>query len=172
MLKRGNACIYLCNSNGHICRCILKNALYIPTFKRNIFSVQATTKTEHDDSQLIHPNGPVFNITQRGGLYYLKNIVSAKNATYDLHTWHKILGHCNESDIKKLPNLVIGMKIKPTPNYTLNCDICIQGKMSYDRNKNLDCMATKIISLKNSDLAGPKQSLAKEGYKYVLNFYW
>ena len=26
VLKRGNACIYLWNSNGHICRCILKNA--------------------------------------------------------------------------------------------------------------------------------------------------
>ena len=48
----------------------------------------------------IYPNGAVFNITQRGGLYYLKNIISTKNATYDLHTWHKILGHCNESDIK------------------------------------------------------------------------
>ena len=32
MLKRGNACIYLHNSSWHIFRCILKNALYIPTF--------------------------------------------------------------------------------------------------------------------------------------------
>ena len=60
---------------------------------------------ELDNCQLIYPNGPVFNITQRGHLYYLKNIVSARNATYDLHTWHKISDHCNVSDIKKLPNL-------------------------------------------------------------------
>ena len=32
---------------------------------------------------------------------------------------HKILGHCNELDIKKLPKLVKGMKIKPTPYESL-----------------------------------------------------
>ena len=61
---------------------------------------------DHENSQLIYPNGPVVNITWSGHLYCLKNIISARNATYSLHIWHKILGHCNESDIKKLPNLV------------------------------------------------------------------
>ena len=123
---------------------------------------------EHDNCQLIYPYEAVFK--QRRHLYYLKNIVSARNATYDLHTWHKILGHCNESNIKKLPNLVKGMKIKPTPNYALNCDICIQGKMSTDRNKTLDYKATKILALVHSDLASPIQPLAKDGHKYVINF--
>ena len=133
------------------CRCILKIALYIPTFKQNIFSVQAATKNgahisfEHN-CQLIYPNGAVFNIIKRGHLYYLKNIISARNATYDLHTLHKILSHCNEFDIKKLPNLVKGTKIKLTPNYALNCDTCIQRKMSNDRNKTLDYKATKIFA--------------------------
>ena len=82
------------------------------------FSVQAATKNgayisfEHNNCLLIYPNGAVFNVTQRGCLYYLKNIVSARNATYDLHTWHKTLGHCNKSDIKTLSNLVKGLKIK------------------------------------------------------------
>ena len=52
------------------------------------------------------------------------------------------------------------MKIKLTPNYALNCDICIQGKMSNDRNKTLDNKATKILTLVHSE----------DGYKYVLNF--
>ena len=34
----------------------------------------------------------------------------------------------------------------------------------------LDCKATKILTLVYSDLAGPIQPLAKDGYKYVLNF--
>ena len=167
MLKRGNTCIYLCNSKEHIYRCILKNVLYIPTVKQNIFSVQAEAKNcahisfEHDNCQLIYPDGAVFNITQRGHLYYLKNIVSTRNATYNLHTWHKILGHCNDLDFKKLLNLVKGMKIKPTPNYALNCDICIQGKMSNDRNETFDCKATKILALVHSDLAGSIQPLAR-----------
>ena len=114
---------------------------------------------------MIYPNGAVLNITQRGCLYYLKNIVSARNATYD-----KIFGHRNELDIKKLPKLVKEIKIKPTPNYALNCDICIQGKMANDRNKTLDSKATKILALVHNDLASPIQPLAKDGCKYVINF--
>ena len=85
----------------------------------------AHTSFECDSCQLIYLNGAVFNITQRGCLYYLKNIVSARNATYDLQ-WPKILCEVyNESDIKKLPNLVKGMKIKSTPNYAFNCNVYI-----------------------------------------------
>ena len=58
------------------------------------------------------------------------------------------------------------MKIKPTPNYALNCDICIQEKMSNDRNKTLDC---KALALFDSDLVGPIQPFAKDGHKYVIN---
>ena len=60
------------------------------------------------------------------------------------------------------------MKIKQTPNYALNCDICIQGKMSNDRKKTLDSKATKILTLVHSDLAGPILPLAKDGYKYII----
>ena len=81
-----------------------------------------------------------------------------------------ILDHSNESDIKKLPNLLKGMKIKPTPNYALNCDICIQRKMSNDRNKTWGSKATKILALVYSDLAGSIQPLSKDGYRYVINF--
>ena len=83
---------------------------------------------QHDNCQLIYPNGAVFNITQRRCLYYLKNIVSAKNATHDLHTWHKILGHGNKSDITKLPNLVKRMKRKPTPNCVLTVIYVFKGR--------------------------------------------
>ena len=74
------------------------------------------------------------------------------------------------------------MKIKRRANYALNCDIymcvcvcvcvcvCIQGKMSNDRNMILNRKATKILTLVHSDLAGPIQPFAKDGYKYVLKF--
>ena len=42
--------------------------------------------------------------------------------------------------------------------------------MSYDTNKTLDSKATNILTLVHSDLAGPIQSLAKDGYKYIINF--
>ena len=62
------------------------------------------------------------------------------------------------------------MKIKPTPNYALNRDMCIQGKLSNDKNKTLASKATKILTLVHSDLAGFIQPLTKDGYKYVNYF--
>ena len=65
---------------------------------------------------------------------------------HDIHTWHRILGHCNYDDIKKLPNVVEGMKIKEKIG-TLNkdCEICIQGKFSQTRNKQPDRRAKSIF---------------------------
>ena len=62
------------------------------------------------------------------------------------------------------------MKINPTTNYILNCDIRIQGKKSNDWNKTLNFKATKNFALIYSDLAGSIQPLAKYGNKYELNF--
>lgn len=45
VLKRGDACIYLRDTKGNICKCLLKRALYIPKFKQNIFSVQSAVRT-------------------------------------------------------------------------------------------------------------------------------
>ena len=39
--------------------------------------------------------------------------------------------------------------------------------MSNDRNKTLDCKATKILALVHSDLAGPIEPLAKD----IINMY-
>ena len=48
--------------------------------------------------------------------------------------------------------------------------IYIQGEMSNDKNKTLDCKATKILAFVHSNLAGLIQPLAEDGYKYVINF--
>lgn len=38
-MKRGDACVELCDVVGNIQQAILKNALYVPSYKQNIFSV-------------------------------------------------------------------------------------------------------------------------------------
>ena len=81
-----------------------------------------------------------------------------------LGKYDKIFSQCNESDIKKLPNLVKGITIKPSPNYALNCDKWIQGKRSHDRNKTLDCKATNVFPLVLGNLGGPNKHLVKDGY--------
>ena len=94
VLKRGNACIYLRNSNGHIYRCILKNALYIPHFKQNMFSIQAATKKwcEYKFWAWQLP----FNLPWWSTFQYNTVRMSILSEKYrfcqkcHLHTWHKI----------------------------------------------------------------------------------
>ena len=71
---------------------------------------------------------PYLILKKMGCLYYLKNLNSAKTARYDINTWHRILGHCNINDIKKLLKVVNGMKIKFFASCKFSCNICIQGK--------------------------------------------
>ena len=63
----------------YICKCYLKKALYIITFKQNIFSVQAATRIgvhisfDCENSKLIYPHGTLLNIKKKEDvLYYLK----------------------------------------------------------------------------------------------------
>ena len=108
---RGDACIKLMGSEGNTHEAILKNALFVPTFKQNILSVQAATENgaevnfKRDSAELVSPNGTKFNIKKSGRLYYLCSAIST-NTT--LKEWYEIMGHCNTKDIVKLENVVNG----------------------------------------------------------------
>ena len=80
-----------------------------------ISSVQATTqngeKTNFNGSSanLIILNGTCFPIKQQGRLYYpYKNSVN-DICSETLEMWHKVLGHCNFANVKKLEVVVQGI---------------------------------------------------------------
>ncbi|XP_068118340.1 phenylethanolamine N-methyltransferase isoform X1 [Hyperolius riggenbachi] len=62
-LKRGDAKVYLMGSKGKQARTTLQNALYIPTYPQDIFSVETATRNgrsvefRQDNSDLVHKNG-------------------------------------------------------------------------------------------------------------------
>ena len=58
------------------------------------------------------------------------------------------------NDVFKLENVVEGMKI--ITKGKLECDTCVQGKMSQYRNREPDRGATSLLQLVHGDLAGPK----------------
>ena len=105
----------------------LEDALYIPSYKQNIFSVQAAVNKggavnlTPNSSELSAPDGTKFSIKKYGKLYYL-NYTNPNSGAYSAEVWHKILGHCNMSDVFKLENVVEGMKI--TTKGKLECDTC------------------------------------------------
>ena len=90
---------------------------------------------------------------------------------YDINTWHRILGHCNYDDIRKLPNVVKGMKIKEKiDTLSKNCEICIQGNFPHSRNRQPDRRAASTFELIHTDLAAPIEPADINGYRYVITF--
>eukprot|EP00795_Rhopilema_esculentum_P009995 gene9995-18622_t len=170
---RGDARICLIDSDGNEQEAILKDALFVPTFKQNILSVQAATEKgaeinfKKNSAELISPNGTKFNIKKSGRLYYLCSTVLTKSTSHTLKEWHEIMGHCNSRDIIKLEGVVDGMKI--TSKDSFQCDICTEGKMTQYRNRSPDKRANAPLELVHVDLAGPIEPADRNGFRYVMS---
>ena len=168
--KRGNACVELSDVHNNVHKCILYNALYVPSFSQNIFSVQAATDRGaniefHPNSATLRSYNTAFSIKRQGQLYYL-NMCDAGKASHSLEEWHAIMGHCNRQDILKLENVVDGMKITNKDDF--ECGTCIKGKMTQSRSRKPDKRAVASLDLVHLDLEGPIDPPSKEGYRYVL----
>ena len=170
---RGEAKVKLVDNKSVIHETELHDALYVPSFKQDIFSVQcatnkgSTVEFKSNSAELKCKNG-VFEIKKRGQLYFLNSAVSGKSATHSLQEWHEILGHCNMNDVMKLESVVDGMKIS---NKNVNdCSVCIRGKMTKERSRLPDARAKVPLELVHCDLAGPMYPTSREGFRYTLGF--
>ena len=149
-LKRGDVELPIMDSTGRSVTVSLKNALYIPSYPQDIFSVQAAT--ERRASIVFHPEaaelfskgGTKFSIKKYGKLYYLHvglysdaENVDSLNYVSDLKSWHAILGHCNYEDVVKLKEVIDGIKISDSSSRP-DCETCILAKMTQSRNRNPD----------------------------------
>ena len=171
---RGDACIDLTDAQGNAHTVTLTDALYIPSFKQDIMSVQAATdrgaKVEFrkDSAELTSSNGVRFDIKKRGRLYFLNSAIHSNKATRTVQEWHETLGHCNIKDVLKLEGVVDGMRI--VGKKKSECGVCIEGKMSQYRNREPDQRASAPLELIHTDLAGPIDPATTEGFKYTLAF--
>ena len=180
-LRRGDAEICLVNTNGNMESVTLKGALFIPSYPQDIFSVKSVTANgavitfKKNKNEMIHKNGIKFNIFIHNRLYHIMSTTNKSKEScqgyYYINTWHRILGHCNYDDIRKLSTVVKGMKIKEKIG-TLNkiCEICIQGKFSQSRNRQPDRRAASTFELIHTDLAGPIEPADINGHRYTITF--
>ena len=178
---RGDAEVYLLDSEGRQVKTRLKQALYIPSFPQNIFSVKAATangaevRFKDGNDWLVHKDGTKFKMDVYGRLYYLSTVedenVDEVYGCHDIQTWHRILGHCNFEDVAKLEKVVEGMSIKGKHDKSnQNCEICTQGKFTQSRNRQADAKATTVLELVHTDLCGPIEPADKDGYRYAIAF--
>ena len=88
-----------------------------------------------------------------------------------MNEWNQILKHCNYDDIQNVGRVVDSLKdshksySKPS-----NCNVCILGKLTQNRNRKPNKRATAPLGLVRSDLAGPVDGASMEGFKYCLAF--
>ena len=177
---RGDAEVFVKDSEGVIRKIILKRALCIPSYKQNIISVHAMTESNlkvlfsQDKNCIKTENGTIFNMCKRGKLYYLegdskcKSDCFSKVITKSLEEWHNTLGHWNSSDLKQLEKCSIGMKISNTNDFS--CGTCIEAKMVQQINHNPDSKAKEILELVHTDLSGPMSPESIQGCKYTICF--
>ncbi len=168
---KGKAKIKVTDAKGQTRDVYLENALYIPSYKRDIFSVQAATLKGANvsfskQSAELKSGDTVFPIKKKGRLYYLYALVNNKQRSAE--DWHRALGHCNIEDLLKLPNVTRNMSING--NKSFKCETCVQGKMPKSVSKVQDKKADKPLLLVHSDVAGPIGPECRDGYKYVVNF--
>ena len=174
VLGKGNARFQLHDVNGNPHEVTLSNALYIPSYKQNIFSVSAaidkgaSINLDKGGKYFKARDGTTFDIQQKGRLYYLNSISSSQNNASSLLDWHRILGHCNFEDLRRLSGVVKGMKVSSDQSH--ECVICSQGKMCQTRSRVPDRRAKMPLEFVHCDLAGPIEPMAKGGFKYALCF--
>lgn len=176
VLGKGDASVMLQDVNGEPKEMILKDALYIPSYKYDILSVPAATSKgvcvnfEPTHSKLVTSDGSVFNVEKQGNLYFINNVGNIHvNSTRTVKEWHKALGHCNIKDVVKLEKAVEGMQISGDKE-NVNCETCVLGKITNFRNREPDIRATRNLELVHSDLAGPMNVVGKGGFKYAISF--
>ena len=174
---RGDAIVNVHDSNGNKCDLILQDALLVPSYSQDIFSVQAATENgaeltfSQNDAQLKARDGTCFDIVKRGKLYFMYNVKSNTTVAKSLSEWHRIFGHCNVQDLIKLENSVEGMKITNAQEAkNFKCEVCLKGKMQQNRNRLPDKRATSVLELVHCDLAGPITPAARDGFQYAINF--
>ncbi|KAF2349910.1 GAG-pre-integrase domain [Trinorchestia longiramus] len=175
---RGDARITLTDAKNRKHNVFFNNVLCIPSFKHNIFSVQAAIDQgasfnfSQNVAKLSASDGTEFNIKKCVKLYYLNSLNSVDPVNtvgeHTLEEWHNILGHCNVKDVMSLEGVTKGMKITNKGN--LHCEICVQGKMCQYRNRDPDEKSKKPLELVHSDLAGPISPTSFENSIYVMSF--
>lgn len=184
---KGTVCVDFVNKKGHIASIKIENVLYLPSFKGNLISVKRIA----DKGYTILFNGRICEIladrTQiaigyiEGNLYKLKEtsnkVCAIENSTKNcIHEWHSVLGHRDIEVVKTLATgkLVDGVNFGECTSECknkLNCEICLQGKMSRIKfPQKSENRAKVLLQLVHSDVCGPMQTQSPSGKRYVLTF--
>ena len=171
----GTATYTVHDTRGVPCKVTLTNALYIPDYQQNIFSVSmaedrgAAFTFEKGNDKMKTGDGNTFKIVRKENLYYINSAKSSVEGRHPITEWHKKLGHANFKDINALASMVDGMVITDS-KVGDKCEICVATKLTESRNRRPDKRATAPFELVHSDLSGHISTPNIEGMGYAISF--
>ena len=175
ILGKGTASIPITDRKGKLRHITLNNALFIPSFCRNIMSLSSAVRdgasfdlNTRGKEHMKSSEGHIFQIDTRNNLYILNtvqiNSVIAKSA----EDWHRIFGHTHLESICKLPDGIDNLKITNKSKSKEVCEPCVMGKMERTFNRVKCPRVDKPFKSVFCDLNGPIKEECE--YKYVFGF--
>lgn len=170
---------------------VLRNCLYVPSFRKNLISVSKLFKDGYsvsfDNKVIIRKNKHfICSGTLVGNLYLISltpstmqsmeinNTSSNSNKRKEpsqinqTYLWHLRLGHINLRRIQRL--------VKDGPLGSLEvetfpiCESCLEGKMTKRPFTAKGYRAKDVLELVHSDLCGPMTIQARGGFEYFVTF--
>lgn len=165
----------------------LLNVAYVPSFKRNLFSVTSSQSRGYsflfEKSQVkIYKNHDLRGTgSLRRGLFILDSFQETSSLQFSLnsvHTlsdkelWHKRYGHLNYGSLQGLQKnqMVKGLEFKES-DLVMSCEGCAKGKLHRTPFPKSDAgRASKALELVHSDLWGPAPVTSLGGKRYFVTF--
>lgn len=184
---KGVLTVQLLNKFGKCITVKISDVLYIPEVKGNLISVRRLTQLgfnvyfDKDFCEITKDQKQVAIGDLKSNLYKLRASnricqIQSDESQGCIHIWHSILGHRDIEVVKKLEsgNLVDGIhfeKCSEKCKNKLNCEICLQGKMSRLKfpQKSLN-RSQHVMDLVHSDVCGPMQTSTSAGKRYMVTF--
>lgn len=181
VLGQGNVLINKC-VNGQWEKSILKNVLYVPKLRRNLFSEGVVSRQgysimkKHTEALIYKDKDIVMcAFLQSNNLYKLKvktvqNPVCNVVQKLDLKTWHERLGHLNVKEIQKMckNNVITGVDLSDCEKFV--CEGCAYGKHARRPFQKSSRQSPQPGDIVYSDVCGPINVPSVQGMKYFVIF--
>lgn len=177
--------------NGKEIKCSVKNVLYVPELRCNLFSVircdEAGMKVvfESESVQIYRDSEMVATGSRVGKLYRLDLFVDSRNASdsllsfgrvpANLELWHRRFGHLNARSLEKLisEDMCVGLKLngRQKNDTVIVCEPCVEAKQTRNPFQvRKEPRSSRILELIHSDVCGPVKPIGVGGMRYFVTF--
>lgn len=166
--------------NGQWEESILKNVIYVPELRRNLFSEGAATRRgymivkNNESAQIMKNNSVVMHAHLKDNNLYeldIKTVIqeSCNIVQYDIKVWHQRLGHLNIKELQKMSkNGTIPVTLTGDDNFI--CEACQYGKQArlpFHKSTRGPTQAGDIVY---SDVCGPIEEPSVSRKRYFVLF--